>query len=84
MNRFDCDFYLIFEQVYWAGPIVGGMVAALLYQKAFRARSAEEEEELKRQEERHHYEQAHTDENNAIEICSSDQGDQQTKITSKI
>ena len=84
MNRFDCDFYLILKQVYWAGPIVGGMVAALLYQKAFRARSAEEEEELKRQEERHHYEQAHTDENNAIEICSSDQGDQQIKITSKI
>lgn len=32
--------------VYWAGPIVGGVVAALLYQKAFRARSAEEQQEL--------------------------------------
>jgi aquaporin related protein len=32
--------------VYWAGPIVGGMVAALIYQKAFRARSPEEEQEL--------------------------------------
>lgn len=32
--------------MYWAGPIVGGVVAALLYQKAFKARSAEEEVEL--------------------------------------
>jgi len=31
--------------VYWAGPIVGGIVAALLYQKAFRARSPEEQQE---------------------------------------
>lgn len=30
--------------VYWAGPIVGGVVAALLYQKAFRARSPHEEQ----------------------------------------
>jgi len=32
--------------VYWAGPIVGGVVAALLYQKAFRARSPEEQAEV--------------------------------------
>ena len=35
-----------YEQVYWAGPIVGGIVAALLYQKVFRARSPEEEQEI--------------------------------------
>ena len=32
--------------MYWSGPIVGGVVAALLYEKAFKARSAEEEQEL--------------------------------------
>lgn len=37
---------LLFWQVYWAGPIIGGIVAALLYEKVFRARSAEEEREL--------------------------------------
>jgi len=34
-----------YHWVYWAGPIVGGIVAALLYQKAFRARTEEEERE---------------------------------------
>jgi len=68
-------------RVYWAGPIVGGVVAALLYQNAFRARSADEEEEMKRQDE-HSYQQALTEDNTtAIEI-RSDQGDQ--AISSKI
>ncbi|XP_045033764.1 aquaporin-like [Daphnia magna] len=35
-----------YHWVYWAGPIIGGVVAALLYQKVFKARSVEEEIEL--------------------------------------
>lgn len=35
-----------YHWVYWAGPIVGGIVAALLYEKVFRARTVEEEREL--------------------------------------
>ena len=42
---YHVDYFRGFLQVYWAGPIVGGIVAALLYQKAFRARSPEEQQE---------------------------------------
>ena len=73
-NDIDCR-----PQVYWAGPIIGGVVAALLYQKAFRARSAEEEEELKRQDEQqqHHYAPANAKE---IEILGEVIADRTTTI----
>lgn len=45
-NSFNNASYIPFPQVYWAGPIVGGIVAALLYEKVFRARTVEEEREL--------------------------------------
>ena len=31
----DCDCVLWLLQVYWCGPILGGMVAALLYESVF-------------------------------------------------
>jgi len=40
--------------VYWAGPIVGGAVAGLLYEKVFRARSVAEEREWRELEEYHY------------------------------
>lgn len=49
-------------QVYWAGPIVGGMVAALLYEKVFKASSPEEELESVD----YHYRAANTKENEVI------------------
>jgi hypothetical protein len=49
--------------VYWAGPIVGGVVAALTYQKAFKARSPEEEVEL---ESYHQYRIANSKESEII------------------
>ena len=49
-------------QVYWSGPIIGGIVAALLYQKAFKARSPEEEREF----EEYHYERANAKESEII------------------
>jgi len=68
-----------YHWVYWAGPIIGGVVAALLYQKAFRARSADEEEELKRQDEQqhHHYAPANAKE---IEILGEVIADRTTTI----
>lgn len=54
-----------YHWVYWAGPIVGGVVAALLYQKAFRARSPQEEEELKREND-YHYQAANAKENEIL------------------
>ncbi len=47
-QRFAC------QQVYWAGPIVGGAVAGLLYEKVFRARSVAEEREWRELEEYHY------------------------------
>ena len=61
---FSYRFILYFEKkVYWAGPIVGGVVAALTYQKAFKARSPEEEVEL---ESYHQYRIANSKESEII------------------
>lgn len=42
LNGDDC---IDFSQVYWAGPILGGVVASLLYTQAFSAPDAEDRAE---------------------------------------
>lgn len=51
-----------FHWVYWSGPIIGGIVAALLYQKVFKARTPEEEREF----EEYQYQRANAKENEII------------------